>query len=25
MSEHYHLECDDTPLLDNRGAAIYWG
>jgi hypothetical protein len=25
LSEHYHLECDDTPLLDNRGAAIYQG
>jgi hypothetical protein len=25
MSEHYHPECDDTPLLDNRGAAIYQG
>jgi hypothetical protein len=25
MCEHYHPECDDTPLLDNRGAAIYQG
>jgi hypothetical protein len=25
LSEHYHPECDDTPLLDNRGAAIYRG
>jgi hypothetical protein len=25
MSEHYHPEYDDTPLLDKRGAAIYWG
>jgi hypothetical protein len=25
MSEQYHPECDDTPLLDNRGAAIYQG
>jgi hypothetical protein len=23
MSDLYHLESDDTPLLDNRGAAIY--
>jgi hypothetical protein len=23
MSEHYHPEYDDTPLLDKRGAAIY--
>jgi hypothetical protein len=25
MSEQYHLKCDDTALLDNRGAAIYQG
>jgi hypothetical protein len=25
MSEQYHPECDDTPFLDNRGAAIYQG
>ena len=25
MSEQYHPESDETPLLDNRGAAIYRG
>jgi lipopolysaccharide assembly outer membrane protein LptD (OstA) len=25
MSEHYHPESDETPLLDNRGAAMYRG
>jgi hypothetical protein len=23
MSDQYHPECNETPLLDNRGAAIY--
>jgi hypothetical protein len=25
MSNQYHPEMDKTPLLDNRGAALYWG